>query len=93
MAISKFSNVHGTPAQRFFNVLCIAYGADQNRLPTWSREISPGGSRRRLRGGIRAGRFAFKTLIDPHIDKARAEKVLHYWIREVDTPPHRPSAK
>jgi hypothetical protein len=29
MAITKFSNVHGTPAQRFFNVLCIAYGADQ----------------------------------------------------------------
>jgi hypothetical protein len=29
MAIKKFSNVHGTPAQRFFNVLCIAYGADK----------------------------------------------------------------
>jgi len=26
---TKFANVHGTPAQRFYNVLCIAYGVDQ----------------------------------------------------------------
>src|SRR6267142_1610025 len=25
---SQFANDHGTPAQRFFNLLCIAYGAD-----------------------------------------------------------------
>jgi hypothetical protein len=26
--ITKFADIHGTPAQRFYNVLCIAYGAD-----------------------------------------------------------------
>ena len=28
VALKKFADVHGTPQQRFFNVLCIAYGAD-----------------------------------------------------------------
>jgi hypothetical protein len=37
--------------------------------------------------------FAFKTLIDPHIDKTRAEKVLHNWMREVDAPRRRPSTR
>jgi hypothetical protein len=26
--LERFANEHGTPAQRFYNVLCIAYGAD-----------------------------------------------------------------
>lgn len=28
VALKKFADVHGTPQQRFFNVLCLAYGAD-----------------------------------------------------------------
>jgi hypothetical protein len=28
MAMKKFADEHGAPSQRFFNVLCIAYGAD-----------------------------------------------------------------
>ena len=28
--LAKYAGVHGFPAQRFFNVLCIAYGADKN---------------------------------------------------------------
>jgi hypothetical protein len=34
--------------------------------------------------------YAFKTLIDPHLDKALASKVLKTWMREVDAPPRRP---
>jgi len=26
--MTEFSGVHGTPMQRYYNVLCIAYGAD-----------------------------------------------------------------
>src|SRR5262249_6879725 len=26
--VKQFANAHGTPAQRFYNLLCIAYGAD-----------------------------------------------------------------
>ena len=28
IAQQKFADEHGTPAQRFFNLLCMAYGAD-----------------------------------------------------------------
>ena len=34
--------------------------------------------------------YAFKTLIDPHLDKALASKVSKTWMREVDAPPRRP---
>ena len=27
-SMRKFSDVHGTPSQRYYNVLCLAYGAD-----------------------------------------------------------------
>ena len=37
MGITKFSERAWHAAQRFYNVLCIAYGADKKRLPTWSR--------------------------------------------------------
>ena len=30
VAMKKFSDEHGIPAQRFYNVLCMAYGADPN---------------------------------------------------------------
>ena len=29
MPLKKFADEHGTPSQRFFNVLCLAYGADK----------------------------------------------------------------
>src|ERR1044071_830548 len=28
LALTKFANEHGIPAQRFYNVLCMAYGSD-----------------------------------------------------------------
>lgn len=94
MPISKFSNVHGTPAQRFFNVLCIAYGADQKSFAdVVEKKYLPKDRADGCVDEYEQAAFAFKTLIDPHIDKARAEKVLHNWIREVDTPPRRPSTR
>ena len=92
--ISKFSNVHGTPAQRFFSVLCIAYGADQKSFAdVVEKKYLPKDRADGCVDEYEQAAFAFKTLIDPHIDKARADKVLHNWIREVDTPPRRPSTR
>ena len=34
-AVKQFGDAHGTPAQRFYNLLCIAYGADAQPLATW----------------------------------------------------------
>ena len=77
LTLNKFSDEHGVPAQRFYNVLCVAYGADpklfadlveKNYLP---RSRSEG-----CEDEYRQIDFAFKTLISPHIDRARAKHVL-----------------
>lgn len=94
MGITKFSNVHGTPAQRFYNVLCIAYGADKKLFAdVVERKYLPEDRADGCEEEYEQVAFAFRTLISPHIDKAQAKKVLRSWVREVDAPPHRPSAK
>ena len=70
IATSAFADVHGQPAERFFNVLCMAYGADPELfsdivtkayLPRDRAKSCP-----REYGQVR---FAFETLIGPYIDE------------------------
>ena len=92
MAITKFSNVHGTPAQRFFNVLCIAYGADKKLFAdVVEKGYLPEDRADGCDDEYEQAAFAFHTLISPHIDTTLARKVLKAWMREVDAPPHRSS--
>jgi hypothetical protein len=68
--LKHYANVHGTPGQRYFNILCIAYGFDRvlfaDAVTLWNLPED--------RAGGCAGEYeqldhAFKTLIMPHIDK------------------------
>jgi hypothetical protein len=77
MPLQAFSDVHGTPAQRFYNMLCLAYGADpktfsrvaedkylpQTRAPDCQREWYQVAA-------------SFKRYILPHMDLALAKQVL-----------------
>ncbi len=88
LEIKKFSNEHGLPAQRFFNVLCIAYGADQKKFA----DVVQKGYLPESRAGACEGEyeqtvFAFKRLIGPYIDKTLAKKVLKTWMRDVEARP------
>ena len=86
-SLKEFSDEHGTPAQRAFNVLCIAYGADpklfgdfvtKGYLPKKRAEACPDEYRQVSR--------AFETLIGPHIDRAVAKKILDKsWLPETTT--------
>jgi Putative metallopeptidase len=84
LPLKAFSDLHGVPAQRFYNLLCVAYGADpqvfadavekgylpQTRAPGCAREY----------GQVA---FAFQQLIAPHIDKELAAKVhKKAWLPE-----------
>jgi Putative metallopeptidase len=90
-AITKFANVHGTPAQRFYNVLCIAYGADQTLFAdVVQKGYLPEDRADGCDGEYEQIAYAFKALIGPHLDKALASKVLKTWMREVDAPQRRP---
>jgi len=89
--ITKFADIHGTPAQRFYNVLCIAYGADRKLFAdVVEKGYLPEDRADGCDGEYEQIAYAFKALIDPHLDEALARKVLKRWMREVDSPPRRP---
>lgn len=89
--LQHFANEHGTPAQRFYNLLCIAYGAD----PKLFGDLTAKGylPKERAEGcedEYKQAAFAFQTLIGPHVDQKRVKKVLDkIWLPEVTSPVHR----
>ena len=94
MAITKFSNVHGTPAQRFFNVLCIAYGADKKLFAdVVEKKYLPEDRADGCEEEYEQATFALQKLIGPYIDKSRARPVLSTWMRRVDTPPRQSTTR
>jgi Putative metallopeptidase len=75
--LAGFASNHGQPEQRFYNLMCMAYGADpatfgdlvqEGWLPP-SRSPSCHEEYQKLS-------YAFRKLIGPHIDLAMAQKVL-----------------
>lgn len=76
--LAAFSDVHGPPAQRYFNLLCIAYGAD----PVLFADFLSQGYLPRERAKACAREYgevayAVKLLILPHVDRQRAREMLH----------------
>ena len=84
--LQLFSDEHSTPAQRAFNVLCIAYGSDKKLFADIvEKDFLP---KRRAESCDREYddlTFAMTKLIGPHIDKASAKKFHEVWARTVDT--------
>jgi hypothetical protein len=83
-SMAEYANEHGTPAQRAYNVLCIAYGADpklfgqivdEGILP-WERAEFCDEEYEQIQD-------AFEELISPHIDYALAkENFDRSWLSE-----------
>jgi hypothetical protein len=93
LELKDFSDTHGTPAQRFYNLLCIAFGANpevfaeivsKGHLPV-ERAIG-------CEDEYRALAHAFRILISPHIDESLAKDVMaRHWLPDGATrPPRRP---
>jgi len=77
MAASAFADVHGQPAQRFFNVLCMAYGADPELFEDLvTKAYLPRNRAKSCPREYQQVSFAFKTLIGPHFDERLAQKAL-----------------
>jgi hypothetical protein len=88
MTQQKFADEHGTSAQRFYNLLCMAYGADpklfadvveKNFLP---EDRAVGCEREYAQVS-----HAFDTLIGPYIDRRLARKLHKRWLPPVSTKP------
>ena len=87
----QYANVHGTPAQRLFNLLCIAYGAD----PSLFGDLTAKGYLPKERAEdcddeYKQAAFAFETLIMPHVNQRLAKKVMNKsWLPELTAKVHR----
>lgn len=83
LPLKQFADVHGMPAQRFYNLLCIAYGADPRLFADLvAKRYLPKDRADACDLEYRQVSFAFKTLISCHVDRARAQRALKRKFRE-----------
>jgi hypothetical protein len=95
-ALKEFADVHGTPAQRFYNVLCVAYGADPELFGDLvAKGYLPKERAEGCEDEYKQVAFAFQKLIGPHIDRRLAKAVLDKsWLPDPTTKVRRkPGAK
>lgn len=85
-SLEDFADEHSTPAQRAYNVLCMAYGADSElfgNLVGEQRGLLP-----KERAVFCAEEYeqvqdAYEALIEPHVDQARAEEIFdRAWLKQ-----------
>jgi hypothetical protein len=85
--LREFSDQHGLPAQRFYNLLCIAYGADGKLFGDFvEKGYLPKERSESCAAEYDQVVYAFDKLIAPYIDRALALKLrAQRWIRTVTT--------
>jgi hypothetical protein len=93
-ALKEFADEHGTPAQRAYNVLCIAYGADPDLFGDLvSKGYLP--TKRAEGCSDEYGQIAdaFEQLIRPHLSRLRARRILDRgWLPAVSKRVQRPAS-
>lgn len=74
--VKHYADEHGLAGQRYFNVLCVAYGSDPvmfaDAVTVWGLPASRAES---CEGEYRQLDHAFRTLIEPHIDQVLLAQV------------------
>ena len=93
-SMRKFSDVHGTPSQRYYNVLCLAYGAD----PVLFADFVASGKLPKDRAEGCEFEYqqvanAFERLVVPNLDPDLRKGLHKTWLPPVDTQPVRRSDK
>jgi hypothetical protein len=80
---NPFADEHGLPAQRFYNVLCIAYGADTKLFADLvDKGYLPKERAEGCEGEYEQVALAMTKLIRPYIDQAKAKRVrAKRWLR------------
>ena len=86
--LTAFSDEHGPPAQRFYNLLCLAYGADPVLFAdVVEKKYLPKERARLCRGQYGELTYAFHQLIVPHLDRQLAKQVMDKsWLPADDMP-------
>jgi hypothetical protein len=90
--LKKFSDEHGTPAQRFFNLLCIAYGSDDKLFADLvEKGYLPKDRAEGCEGEYHQVAHAMTRLIAPHVDKKLARQVFRAQLPDWNFRPPRRS--
>jgi hypothetical protein len=86
-SLSKFSGEHGTPAQRMFNVLCLAYGADDELFADLvTRGYLPTERAETCDEEYTQVAIAFKKLVGSHLDADLESKLMkRSWLPDQNT--------
>jgi len=82
--VDAFSDEHSLPAQRAYNVLCMAYGADKKMFADIvEKDLLPKKRAESCEYEYEDLTFAMTKLIGPHIDRRVARKFHEVWARTV----------
>jgi Putative metallopeptidase len=88
LPLHKFADAHGTPSQRYFNVLCLAYGADKELFADFvAKGLLPKERAESCEDEYAQVEFAFDRLIKPSVDQELASTLQGRWLLPVDTKP------
>jgi hypothetical protein len=72
-----FADSHGAPLQRYYDLMCMAYGADREAFQDLvDKGYLPDARARSCRMEFGEANFAYKKLIEPSIDQELGKKVL-----------------
>jgi len=87
LRLSAFGSDHGLPQERFYNLVCLSFGADRAGFADLANYLPPTrvpGCAFEYRTLVRA----FKKEISPHIDPEIARRVLDTdWLERLETEP------
>lgn len=71
--LKDFANEHSLPAQRFYNLLCMAYGSDRQTFGDFvEKGYLPAERAELCEEEYRQVKFAFERLVAPHLNRAKA---------------------
>lgn len=89
-ALRKFADVHGTPQQRFFNVLCLAYGADPALFADFiEKDFLPKDRAEGCEEEYKQVARAFRALINPHVERKLYRKLTEPWLASIKAKPRK----
>ena len=89
LPLLAFSSNHGSPEERFYNMLCIAYGSDATLFADLvEKEYLPKSRAKVCRYEYQMLAWAWRETIKPHIDQDMARTVLDtVWIPHPESRP------
>ena len=72
--LAGFASDHGLPQERFYNLVCIAFGADPVEFADFAQEYLPSTRSQNCKYEYKALAEAFHKEIGPHIDRDLARQ-------------------